>query len=127
MLELSEVGFRSHGEQLRFRDHPAYRGRVRCRLSRVGFRVASTGEAPMYMHAPAGVRDCTGEIFPVYCYFDEETTRTLRQRRALVSGEYAVEIDGVLLHWILGVGVEMIESRLLSLESGEEPGRSSGT
>lgn len=121
MLELRDVGLRSQGEQFRFQDHSAYRSRVRCHLSRVDFRVASTGEAPVYMHAPRGVRDRAGEVFPLYCYFDEETTRMLRHRRALLSGEHTVEAEGVLLHWILGIGVEMIECRLLSLGSDEEP------
>lgn len=121
MLEMPDVGFRSHGDTLQFRDDPAHRARVRFHLSRVDFRAASTGEAPVYMHAPEGVRDRTGEVFPLYCYFDDETTEALGRQRALLSGERAVEVEGVLLHWIRGLGLEMIDCRLLSAGDAERP------
>lgn len=121
MLELPDVGLRSHGDTLHFRDDPAHRARVRFHLSRVDFRAASTGEAPVYMHAVEGVKDRTGEVFPLYCYFDDETTEALRHQLALLSGERAVEVEGVLLHWIRGLGVAMTECRLLSMGYTEQP------
>jgi hypothetical protein len=120
MIDLGDVELRSRGRELRFIDHPGYRTPVRCQLARVDFRAASTGEAPVYMHAPRGVRDGTGEVFPLYCYFDRATTETLQPERALRAGSYAVEIEGTLLHWIQGMGVTMTECRLLSLTSLEQ-------
>lgn len=121
MLELSGLDLRAHGERLRFHDHPPYHDPVRFRLSRAYFRTASMGEAPVYLHAGDGVRDRSAAVFSLYCYFDQETARALRHRPPLLAKPYAVEVEGRLLHWTHGIGVEMTDCRLLRSETTPEP------